>query len=343
MTFPVHTLTGHQSEVFAVTWSPDGTILASASRDRAIRLWQMVAESPVDRVTTITGHRGAVHDVAFAPMGGAVAEPVLASASADQTVRLWTDDGTPIKTLVGHGAQVRALAWSADGSRLVSAGPFWNFSEIKVWDGSRGAGAAAEITTLCTVKGDMVFCITASPDSPLRIAVGLAPGFVQVWQDYGELQASVRLRCHGEAVRALAFAPDGPDGSILATGSSDGTLKLWASRDVMRDTDLLHTLRGHTGAVRAVRWSPDGSRIASGGSDGTLRLWDVTDGRPIETLGDLGVTIHGIAWSPDGSQIATAGADGVVRVWAVSRGVNPPRSQNSSPQSASPRDLAFRH
>lgn len=315
MISPALTLTGHQSEAFAVAWSPDGTILASASRDRMIRLWQMRNDETIgDPITTITGHRGAVHDVAFAPVGGSVAEPVLASASADQTVCLWTRDGSLITTLDGHGGQVRALAWSADGMRLASAGTFWNFSEIKLWDLSRGAEATTEITTLRTGKGDLVFCVDSSPDSPLRIAAGLVPGFVQVWQLDGNSQDSARLRCHGEAVRALAFAPDG---SMLATGSSDGTLKLWASSDVMRDADLIHTLKGHTGAVRAVRFSPHGSRIASGGSDGTLRLWDVTSGQEIAVLGDGDAAIHGIAWSPDGSRIATAAADGVVRVWKV--------------------------
>jgi WD40 repeat protein len=315
MTSPTHTLTGHQSEVFAVAWSPDGAILASGARDRTIRLWHMPGGDPV---ATISDHRGAVHDVAFAPIGIAFAESVLASASADQTVRLWTRDRTPITTLDGHGGQVRALAWSRDGSRLVSAGTFWNFSEIKLWDLTGGAKAAAEITTLRTGKGDLVFCVDCyhddAPGSPLRIAAGLAPGFVQVWQHYGEGQDSGRLRGHGEAVRALAFAPDG---SILATGSSDGTLKLWASRDVMHDPDLLHTLRGHTGAVRAVAFSPDGSCIASGGSDGVIRLWNATSGAAIAALGDQAATIHCLAWSPDGSRIASAAADGIVPVWAV--------------------------
>lgn len=313
MTSPPLTLTGHQSEVFAVAWSPDGAILASSARDRTIRLWKMPGGDPV---ATLTDHRGAVHDVAFAPIGGVLAETVLASASADQTVRVWESDGTPIKTLEGHGGQVRALAWSPDGTFLASAGTFWNFSEIKLWTMLDGAREADNYETLHTGKGALVFCVDASRgrayDSPMRIAAGLAPGFVQVW--HSDRQESARLRCHGEAVRALAFAPDG---SMLATGSSDATLKLWASREVMHDPDLLHTLRGHTGAVRAVAFSLDGSCIASGGSDGAIRLWNATSGAAIAAFGDQAATIHGLAWSPDGSRIASAAADGIVHVWDV--------------------------
>jgi WD40 repeat protein len=310
MTSPILTLTGHQSEIFGVDWSPDGAILASASRDRTIRLWSMPTGDPI---TTISDHRGAVHDVAFAPVGGIFAESVLASASADQTVRLWGIDGTPIKTLEGHNAQVRVLAWSADGTRLVSGGPFWNICQIKIWELPR----QMDIGTIHTGKGDMIFCLAVYPEFPLRIAVGLAPGFVQMWQvdeDSQQPQDVARLRCHGEAVRALDFAPDG---SLLATGSSDGTVKLWNSRDVMREIDLIHTLKGHTGAVRAVRFSPDGSRIASGGSDGAIRLWDVADGRELVALREGDAAIHSVTWSPDGSRIAAAGTDGVVRVWGV--------------------------
>ncbi|MBN1562762.1 MAG: WD40 repeat domain-containing protein, partial [Anaerolineae bacterium] len=92
---------------------------------------------------------------------------------------------------------------------------------------------------------------------------------------------------------------------------------------VLRDIDLIQTLKGHAGAVRAVKFSPDGSRIASGGSDGAIRVWAVDDGREIVVLCDgeaalHSVALHDLTFSPDGSQIAAAGAAGVVRVWAVS-------------------------
>lgn len=295
-------LSGHQSEVFDVAWSPDGELLASASRDRTVRLWQMPHGH---HLTTIGAHRGAVHAVAFAPGDD---DPVIASTGADAVVQLWSATGDPLHTLTGHGGPVRTLAWSPDGSRLVSAGTFWTFSEVKLWQ----FPGADELATLRTGKGELAFAVALDGE---YVIAGLAPGLVASWQlnDQAAVAAAI-LRCHGEAVRAVAFAPSG---DYWVTGSSDNTLKRWSRRDVLRESEPELVYKGHTGAVRAVAVSPDDSRIASGAGDGLLKIWRATDGQVLTDY-PHGGAVHGVAWSPAGDYVATASADGLVYVWPAS-------------------------
>src|SRR5262249_55566773 len=81
---------------------------------------------------------------------------------------------------------------------------------------------------------------------------------------------------HRSEVHSVCWSPDG---ARLATGSHDGTAKVW---DAAGGRELL-TLRGHTGPVRSLAWSPDGARLATGSHDGTAKVWDAAGGRERRT------------------------------------------------------------
>ena len=119
------------------------------------------------------------------------------------------------------------------------------------------------------------------------------------------------------SVNSVAFSPDG---SRLASGSWDETIRLWNATT----GKLMATLRGHTNDVNSVAFSPDGSRLASGSTDGTIRLWDVATVNQLHKLtghgGDGWNDVTSVAFSPDGSTIASGSRDNTIKLWDVATG-----------------------
>jgi len=111
-------------------------------------------------------------------------------------------------------------------------------------------------------------------------------------------------------VTSLAYSPDG---QTLASGSWDGTVRIWD----LRTGAQLSVLEGHAYDVTSVAYSPDGNTLASGGYDGTIRLWDVRTGEQLSVLEGHARSVYSVAYSPDGQTLASGSDDGTVRIWSI--------------------------
>jgi WD40 repeat protein len=178
-----------------------------------------------------------------------------------------SDDLPPALRLEGHEPWPTAVAFSEDGQWVASMG-FAGF--VGVWELSQG-----RLWQKLAPEDGVAQSVALSRASQL-VAVGMEDGVVWVWRvPDGSLR--YKLQGHGVPFADLGYSPTvvalafAPDGQLLASGSSDETIKLWS----MKDGRLLATLEGHEGEVLKLAFSPDGSLLASLASDGTVRLWDV--------------------------------------------------------------------
>jgi hypothetical protein len=149
---------------------------------------------------------------------------------------------------------------------------------------------------------------TNAPEPPSAIVIPTN----EPLPDVSELNAQ-RLTGHTDGIPAVAFSPDG---DMLATGSWDGTIRLW----LVGETESSAVLDGHGDKVFAVAWSPDGTALASGGADGQIILWDVETGEQIRSFEGHTDGVPSLAFSPDGEQLVSASNDGTLRLWDVERG-----------------------
>ncbi len=140
-------------------------------------------------------------------------------------------------------------------------------------------------------------------------AAGSRRGEARVWREEGKL-LHLAWQAHTDTVRALAFSPDG---CTLATGSWDGSIKLW---DIESGT-LLWT-SWFTDNIECLTFAPDGRTLASGGDDATVQLWDAHTGAHYQTLSGQSGPVFALAWSPDGRLLASGGVDRDIQLWELS-------------------------
>ena len=298
--------TGHLASVNALTWSPDGKFIASASDDTFVQIFESATGT---RKIIYKGHTEEVAAVAWSPDGH-----FIASAGQDRSVQVWdaAGGGAPVFTYKGHTDRVNDVSWSSDGSVLVSGS---DDKSVQVWRASSGDRT---FTFLGHTAG--VLCVGCQPDNS-SVASGSWDGTLRDWaavqhgDHFNAGDQIFKYSGHGSnAVYALVWSPDG---NFIVSAGADQTVQISNGDDgTPRPPPFTdHRRTDHVNRVFAVSWSPDGTSIASGDEDGNVYVWR-TAGRKtfFKYTGHKGA-VNAVAWSPDGNFIASASADNSVHVW----------------------------
>ncbi|MDV3351987.1 hypothetical protein D0962_30315 [Leptolyngbyaceae cyanobacterium CCMR0082] len=266
----------------------------------------------ITEANQLRGHGAPVYGVTFSPDGN-----YLASASWDNTLKLWRANGQLITTLSGHTNAVWDVAFSPDSEYLVSASAD---NTAKIWPISDDSDILSVVAPPVTLTGHegRVNDVDISLDSQ-TLVTGSDDGHLRFWDRTGKLLLDIPA--HNARVTQAAISPDG---LILATASEDNTIKLWDATS----GQLLNEFKEHQAPVYGLAFNPSGRVLASASDDRTIKLWHVNPDGSLKK-GESGksstITLDGhqdrvwhVKFSPDGRQLASTSLDNTVKLWTSS-------------------------
>lgn len=230
--------------------------------------------APMHLAATCAGHSKAVASVRFSPSGS-----LVASGSADASIRLWRTDGgadASPSAPMAHAGGVNDVAWNPQGSYVASAS---DDLTAKIWDAETGS-------CLATLSGHThyVFCLHFDPVGHILVSGRQQPASRRLAHALARMRRACAACCASRSLRTrsltVRLALPCASRRAQATGSFDETIRFW---DV-RSGRCLRELPAHSDPVTAMDFSHDASVLASCSFDGLLRLWDTHNGHCLKTL-----------------------------------------------------------
>ncbi|ELS02079.1 WD40 repeat-containing protein [Xenococcus sp. PCC 7305] len=343
------TLIGHGGAVLDLAFRPlaesdnQNYLVASASTDKTVRLWRFssgasledqgissIVNSPVDSATLATAdtvgnikiwrinpennqqelidilseQEETINQLAYSQDG-----KMLASASADNTVKIWdTASRELITTLQVSREQsisqlgVNSIVFSQDRNLLISGN---EDQTITIWDLTTN-----EIIANLEEHSDRIKTIILSPDNKFIVSAG-DDQTIKIWNIQGDLLQTIEA--HNLAINSLQFSNDG---TVLASASSDNTIKLWQVKSSGNiDPQPLQILSGHQNGITSLVFSKNGNLLVSGGGDRTVKLWRTQEGTLLKTLQGHSSKVTSVSLINDGKTIISADEQQGLLIW----------------------------
>lgn len=292
---PLHTNTHHSGAIYALAWSPDGKLLASAGEDCQVCISEALTGKAV--FTYQQQHTASVRALAWSPNS-----KYVASAGNDRTVQIWqAQDGREFSTYREHRRWVQALSWSPD-AKLIASGDA--SGQIHLWNPRNG-----QRQSIYRQHHASLHALGFSPDGALIVS-GDEDNSLYVWES-SSLSLRATYTGHQKGISALAWSPDGTRLASSSEDRKDHTLHIWQATTGTQ----VATYTPHERMINALAWSPDGQSLASASRDQTVYILDPQTGDSLFTYHGHTSSVNALAWSPDGNYLASASEDGQVQVW----------------------------
>jgi hypothetical protein len=269
------------------------TILVTCDRRRSAHSMISTDNSP-QLIHQLSGHTAAVSAIAIDPEGC-----LLASGGSDRAIHVWDlQGGERVQTFTGHTMDISAIAICPDGKYLASSSLDCPQSNVKVWDLKTGK-------LLHNRLGHRQSARSVAFDAAGRVLFS-GGNKIKVW----DVRTGERIWTLGHTSAVHCIAVSG-DGKLLASGSSDGKIKLWN----LETGTLIRSISGHQGAVQALAISPDGQQLISASQDAKLGIWELDRGQLVAMVTAHTEAITSLAINREGSLLITGSLDRTAKIW----------------------------
>ena len=310
---------GHTWWVWDAQFSPDEKKIVTVSQDGTSIVWDVETGEPG---APFTGHEGPVYAAAFSSDGASVVtggydRRVLVWRPSDvrpyDFTRLTSKSGSVIppakfRSLDGHEGPVRAVAFSQDGTQIISGS---QDNTIRLWNSEGGQllksfrGHDGAVRAVAFAQSDQVI-LSGSHDNSIR------KWNINEYEEIRVLQGQV-LEGHVDSILSAAFSPDG---DRIVTASRDRTARTW---EAVTGQPLKVFAEGHSFLATSAAFFPGGKRLATGAVDNTVRIWDVDSGTQLVRLEHTG-RAAALTVSKDGRWVITGSDDRTAKVWNAETG-----------------------